>query len=401
MQKAPALVAAVLSALLPVTPSQAANSRSAQAARKDSGANVILVTLDGVRWEEVFHGVDPGQSLDANPRIFSFMTGPLAKQGVLFGDRERGETVRVGNSHFNSLPGYQAIMAGNPQPCGSNLCGRISVETMQERILKDLELEPDQVAAIASWEKIANAVEHVEGTIFVNAGNRPLLPDGRDPLSADDQAINEQSLKDPPPWHDARRDKYTFAHAINYLKAKRPRFLFISLNDSDEWGHRGKYDQYLATLRQHDAWIHELVTTLDSMGEYGRRTTLIVTTDHGRGEGNDWSEHGSGYADSGNVWIYGRSPFTEKRVTVNTRKLASVGAAAPAASVSYSHLDIRPTIEATFGLEPKMDGVSPLPGHVIRAITGTTPGGQLPKIVRVHAKSGKTAAVPTKHLTGM
>ena len=38
----------------------------------DSGANVVLVTLDGVRWEEVFHGVDPGQSIDPNPEIFSF-----------------------------------------------------------------------------------------------------------------------------------------------------------------------------------------------------------------------------------------------------------------------------------------------------------------------------------------
>jgi hypothetical protein len=336
----------------------------ARAAKKSpaNNANVIFVTLDGVRWEEVFHGADPGQTLDSNSQVFSFLTGPLADRGVLIGDKARGETVRVGNNYFNSLPGYQSIMAGAAQPCRSNLCGRTPVETMQERIALDLNLKPEQVATISSWEKIAYAVEHVEGATFVNAGNRPLLIGGRDPLSAEDALVNEQQVKDPAPWKDARRDKYTVAHALNYLKAKRPRFLYISLNDSDEWGHRGKYDNYISTLRQQDAWLKEIVATLDTMGEYGRNTTLIVTTDHGRGEGNDWSEHGAGFADSGSVWIFGRSPYTERGLKSHTR--------APAASVVYSHLDIRPTIEVTFGLEPKLDGVVPPPGRPIRSIVG-------------------------------
>ena len=324
-------------------------------------ANVILLTLDGVRWEEVFHGVDTGQSVDPDPKVFSFLTGRLAQQGVLYGDKSRGETVRVANKPQNSLPGYQSIMAGATQPCSSNLCGRIQVETFPERLLHDLDLKPEQVATIASWEKIANAVEHVEHSTFVNAGEKSLLVDGA-PLSHEDAQLNEQQSHDSPPWRDARWDKYTFAHALNYLKAKKPRFLFISLNDSDEWGHKGQYEQYLKILRQHDAWIKELVSTLDSMGEYGKNTTLIVTTDHGRGEGNDWNDHGAGIADSANIWLYGRSPYTEHAKPPKTR--------VPASSVSYTHLDIRPTIEATFGLTPKLDGVSPPPGHVIKSIVG-------------------------------
>lgn len=356
-----------------------------QAAQKPSAnnANVIFVTLDGVRWKEVFHGTDPGQTLDPNPKIFSFLTGPLASQGVLVGDKARGETVRVGNHYFNSLPGYQSIMAGAPQPCRSNLCGRTPVETMQERILLDLDLSPEQVATISSWEKIAFAVEHVEGATFVNAGNRPLLMGESAPLSEEDALINEQQTKDPAPWKDARRDKYTIAHALNYLKAKRPRFLYISLNDSDEWGHRGQYDNYISTLRQQDAWLKEIVATLDTMGEYGKNTTLIVTTDHGRGEGNEWTEHGAGFADSGSVWIYGRSPYTASEIRSQTR--------APAASVVYSHLDIRPTIEATFGLTPKLDGVLPLPGRPIRSIIGVP----LP-FKQVSSDAAKSEFRPTK-----
>ena len=336
-------------------------TKSAPAKSRAESANVILVTLDGVRWEEVFHGVDQGQSLDTNPKIFDFLTGTLSKQGVLFGDRSRGETVRVANHPQNSLPGYQSIMSGATQPCGSNMCGRIQVETFEERLVQDLNFKPSQVATFASWEKIANAVEHVEGTTLVNAGIKPFMMGG-EPLSADDAKLNEQQAQDLPPWKDARWDKYTFSHAMNYLKAKRPRFLYIALNDSDEWGHKGEYDKYLAILRQQDAWIKELVTTIDSMGEYGKNTTLIITTDHGRGDGNDWNDHGAGLADSGNVWIYGRSPYTETAKPQLVR--------VPAASVVYSHLDIRPTIEATFGLQPKLDGVSPPPGHVITSIVG-------------------------------
>lgn len=338
------------------------------AADPTNGANVILLTLDGVRWEEVFHGVDPGQSLDANPKIFEFLLGTLAKQGPLVGDRRRGETVRVSNRAQNSLPGYQSIMAGASQPCASNACGRIGVETFPERLLHDLDLKREQVAVISSWEKIAHAVEHVEGTLFVNAGPKPLAFPGLPPGSANDgeaETVNRAQAGESPPWGSARYDKHTFAHSMNYLRKHRPRFMFISLNDSDEWGHKGEYDKYVATLRQQDAWIKELVTTLDSMGEYGKKTTLIITTDHGRGAANEWGEHGSGYANSGAVWIYGRSPHS---LTLPPAKLR-----APAGEVSFSHIDIRPTIEALFGLRPKLDGVSPPPGKVIESIAGSVP----------------------------
>ena len=328
-------------------------------AEKTTGPNVILLTLDGVRWEEVFQGADPGQTVDTNPKVFEYLTGTLAKQGTLFGNKSRGETVNVSNKAQNSLPGYQSILSGATQPCESNACGRIKVETFPERIFHDLGLAKNEVATISSWEKIALAAEHVEGTTFVNAGNTPLIYSSDDAIAAD---INYKQSVDKTPWPGARYDKYTFAHAIHYLQKEKPRFLFISLNDSDEWGHKNKYDNYLSTLRQQDRYIKELVQTLDGMGAYGERTTLIITTDHGRGDGNDWNEHGSGYADSKSVWIYGRSPHTRTAKPAQLRM--------PASQVVYSHLDIRPTIEATFGLDPKMDGVSPVPGKVIEAIAG-------------------------------
>jgi hypothetical protein len=327
---------------------------------KASGPNVILLTLDGVRWEEVFQGVDQGQSLDANPRIFDFLLNHLSNYGVLYGDRTKGETVTVGNRFQNSLPGYQSIMAGAAQPCTSNSCGRITTETFPERLARELKLQPEQVATIASWERIALAVEHQAGGTFVNTGNTPMPVAAGLGINAD--KTNGAQAGDTPPWKDARYDKYTFAHAMSYLQEKKPRFLFIGLNDTDEWGHKGNYTNYLSSLREYDERIKSLVNTLEQLGEYGRRTTLIITTDHGRGEGNDWNEHGSGYPGSKYVWLYGSSPAT--RAAANAPAKAK---RVPSAKNVFSHLDIRPTIEAIFGLKP-LTGNSR--GKVIAGITG-------------------------------
>ncbi len=298
-----------------------------------SDKNVILLMLDGVRWQEVFKGVDPSLSKNDSGDTFPFLLQELAREGMLLGNRDKGSEMTVSNSAFVSLPAYQSIMAGTTQPCGGNGCGRIKVETLQERIVRELGLEKTSVASIASWEKIPDAVEHLKGSAFVNAAFQP-LEDGTN--DAEFARINVLQGKDAPPWSGARFDRYTWAHATHYLQKYRPRFMFISLNDSDEWGHKGEYPNYVATLRQYDAWIRELTETLKRMGAYGENTTLIVTTDHGRGEGGSWKHHGWIWPSSKYVWLYGRP--------------AGMSGAGVFANVGYQHLDIRPTIEAALGL---------------------------------------------------
>src|SRR5262249_41676944 len=116
------------------------------------------------------------------------------------------------------------------------------------------------------------------------------------------------------------------------------RFMFISLNDSDEWGHKGEYGSYVESLRQYDQWLKELIMTLEQMGEYGEHTTLLVTTDHGRGELGNWKNHGPLISDSKFIWLYGRSPYTRKQAVLPVER--------------YTHIDIRPTIEAALRLTP-------------------------------------------------
>jgi hypothetical protein len=199
-------------------------------------------------------------------------------------------------------------------------------------LVRELHFAKKDVATIASWDHIPLAVEHVEGATFTNTGLQPWTDEVNDPEIKD---INSRQLAERPPWTEARADRFTFALGKRYLQKHHPRFLFLSFNDSDEWGHLGNYSEYVKTLRQYDQWLAELTGTLNTLGEYGKNTCLVVTTDHGRGTGRLWKKHGPFIVHAENVWLYTNC----------------LGKDAPAPA-GFSHLNIRPTIEKMFGLAP-------------------------------------------------
>ena len=276
-----------------------------------SGPNVILVTFDGVRRQEFF-GDRPDPDLDKadTAELFPRFWSQRAAEGVVYGNPKNKDVFSVSNASIVSLPAYQSIFAGSPQPCRNNDCGRIGVETFPERFVRELGLPKEQVAIFASWSSIALAVEHKPGTVAVDAGK----------------------------GGGTRRDAETWPVALAYLQTKRPRFLYISLNDSDDQGHAGDYGAYLASLRTYDRWLDELLTKLDGMGDYGKETTVLVTTDHGRGTGKDWRNHNALRPKAALVFLYARGP--------------GVSPGKPSRDWN-SHADIRGTVEKLFGIEPR------------------------------------------------
>jgi hypothetical protein len=177
---------------------------------------------------------------------------------------------------------------------------------LPERLVRELGLPNDEVAAFAAWIKIDESIRRSTDSVhYVYANDK------------DDEA---------------------FQKGLAYLKDKKPRFLYIMLQDTDDRAHLGDYKGVVEALRRNDAWLDQLVSTIDSMNDMP--TTLIVTTDHGRGMGADWKEHGflllSG---SRRIWLYARGPSVPR-----------LGSAVN--GPDHTQLDIRPTIEALFGLCP-------------------------------------------------
>jgi arylsulfatase A-like enzyme len=289
--------------------------------------NVILITLDGVRWQEVFQD-------SAMPHL----TGDLAKEGVLLGD-EINSSVRVSNPVNMSLPGYQSIFLGTNHFCFSNFCKTVRKETFPETIQKAYAFSKNEMAAFASWEQIKRAYQRENSQLFLNAGLDPTdLPDPVHEVLDREQQVSIPKWNRPGIW-SARFDRFTYAHALHFLKTKKPRFLYLSLLDADEWGHAGNDPEYRKTLQTYDTWIREVADFLDQSGDYGRNTLLIVTTDHGRGVGGDkWREHGIKYPESAKIWLYLRGMGIE-------------AGSQPIPGTTMSHLSIKPMILRAFGLK--------------------------------------------------
>jgi hypothetical protein len=73
----------------------------------------------------------------------------------------------------------------------------------------------------------------------------------------------------------------------------------------------GRYDNFLETAHSFDGFMADLWRQIQSSPDYRDRTTLIISTDHGRGSGpEEWKDHGTGQKGSDNIWIAVIGPDT-------------------------------------------------------------------------------------------
>jgi hypothetical protein len=317
-------------------PSSASVASSNEALRDN--ARVILITIDGLRWQEVFDAKDSLARADQRP-LMAHLHARIAKRGVGFGDKDRGSTVRTSSIKPISLPGYQSIFAGRQTACANNECARIDAPTLPEAVARQLTLPAGQVAAFASWSRLARAISSKDGSVLADVG-----PEGP-PRGAGD-----------PPWSNARWDDDTISRALSHLSRERPRFLYIGLLDTDQWAHAGERDRYLDAARAADRLFERIDTALEAMpAKVREQTTIIVTSDHGRGNGPLWIAH-SRFDAARHVWLAARGPW-----------VARAGLTRPTRT-DVQHADIRPTVERLFGLCPTAcEGASC--GRVIEEIT--------------------------------
>jgi phosphopentomutase len=122
--------------------------------------------------------------------------------------------------------------------------------------------------------------------------------------------LNRLKAETPRVWEDEPFDFMPFHTALEYVKARKPKILYLSLGETDEWAHAGKYAEYLSATQRVDAYLRELWDTLQSMPEYRGNTTLIFSPDHGRGEGPEWKDHGEKVPDSKYIWMAFLGPDT-------------------------------------------------------------------------------------------
>jgi hypothetical protein len=230
-------------------------------------ARVIVVTLDGARYQDV---------LDENGAFAHARERPAMRR-LLQRVQTQGATFRAKTSSrvALSLPGYQALFAGQQTSCDANDCARITVETFAEAVARRLKLSPSQVAVVASWSRLARAASAKDGAILVDT-----IPDG-------------PPRRGGPPWPNARWDKDTVERALEIWRNEKPRLLYVGLLDMDERAHQGDQQGTVRALQNADEALGKIFDEIDRLPDNERKlTTVIVTADHGRGLGPLWTDHG-------------------------------------------------------------------------------------------------------------
>ncbi len=96
---------------------------------------------------------------------------------------------------------------------------------------------------------------------------------------------------------------------MDHLARHRPRVLHLALDETDAWAHDSRYDRVLEAYGRTDRLLQELWEWLQSQPDYRDRTSLLITTDHGRGRTPaDWHDHHEKIAGAGETWMAFVSP---------------------------------------------------------------------------------------------
>ncbi len=302
-------------------PLLAAVGRGAGAAA--SGDNMVLVLLDGMRWQEVFRGADEAvidrthggvdkpeevrarwlrpRAEERRAELLPFLWQVVAAQGRILGDRDHGSRVAVANPFHFSYPGYAEMTVGFADP---RVNSNRSYVNPNRSVLEWLANRPGfvgRVAVFGAWDRVADIAGRGRNGVYVNAAFDAVTVGE---ISPRQELLNRLKVETVPPWSGEPHDAFTFYAALEYLRANRPRVLWLTFGETDERAHERRYDRYLDAAHRDDTYLEALWQTLQSLEGYAGRTTLIVAVDHGRGRTpRDWTDHGAKVRGSEEVWL--------------------------------------------------------------------------------------------------
>ena len=286
--------------------------------------NVVLVVLDGVRWQEIFTGADSvllARESDAVRTVFwratpearrtvlmPFLWTIGARDGVILGNRSRGSSMRVTNGRNVSYPGYDEMLTGKPDArIRNNRAGRNRHRTLFDWLAAKPEFD-GRVAAYGTWGTFDDIFNRDRADFVVRAGWRPPYAT---PRTAEDSSINRVYRAATREFNDVAPDSLLQRVVLSGLRRETPRVMFVGFGATDEWAHHGKYGQTLRAVQLADSLIAELWKTLQSMPEYRGTTTLLITTDHGRGStARTWRDHDDKTPGSDETWLAAIGPDT-------------------------------------------------------------------------------------------
>ncbi|MEX2113487.1 MAG: alkaline phosphatase family protein [Pirellulales bacterium] len=297
---------------------------------KRATENVILFMTDGLRWQEVFGGADEAlmnaeaggvkdvEALKAKfwrdtPRerreaLMPFFWSVMAKQGQVYGNQAKGSMAKVTNGLNFSYPGYNEILCGFADP---RIDSNDKNPNHNVTVFEWLNRKPGyggKVVAFGVWDCFPFIFNRQRCGFPINAAREPLTVGKITPRI---ELLNELKVQDTAYWAAEPFDSLMIFTALEYMQLNKPRLMFLSINETDGWGHAGRYDLYLDGARRADDCLRRLWETAQSLPEYQGKTSIIFVPDHGRGDAPvEWKSHGEKIARSEYIWLGFLGPDT-------------------------------------------------------------------------------------------
>ncbi len=213
--------------------------------------NVVIVVIDGVRLSESFE--------DPTHRYIPHMWNELVPIGMRIPEfRNEGRT--------ETVAGHAALVTGTWQELPDNGLVRPTMPTMFE------------------YFRAATGTPVTEHWIVAGKYKLHSLNHSTHPLYGVPYQACAYSM--------TRPDPYTYADYIARLAVFEPRISMLCLTQTDYDGHSGNWQTYTAGIALADSLTRDLWTWIESNPHYAGKTTMFVTSDHGRHLGDAWPAHG-------------------------------------------------------------------------------------------------------------
>lgn len=290
---------------------------------QNTDQKVILITLDGLRWQELFTGADEKLVANEDYRgneslkrkfwrntpeerrkvLMPFVWSHIANNGQIHGNRTLGSKVDLTNNMLFSYPGYNEILTGKADDERINSNSKINnPNTTILEIINNVPEFKDKVFSFGSWDVFPYIINEQRSGVPVNAGFEIAK---EETLTDKEKFLNELQPQIPSPWSSVRLDAFTHHYALEAMKKHHPNLIHIAYGETDDFAHDGNYSAYLNSAQTTDSFLKDLWEFIEEDPFYKGQTTLLITTDHGRGTEplEEWKSHGSDIEGAREVWF--------------------------------------------------------------------------------------------------
>lgn len=266
--------------------------------------NVIIVSMDGVRYSETFG--DPQRELIP-------CAAKLEKEGTLFAQCFNTGVTITRQGHSTIATGtWQDVPLGGP---------RQTMPAVGEYARNELGWGPKDC-----WVIFGKGMYS-----YAHYSSFPTYGEKFAPSFI--IAIGENNIDD---------DKKVLAKVLEAMDTDKPRLMFINFGVTDHTAHTNKWELYTEAIRNCDQIVGKLWEKVQSTPGYKDATTLVFTTDHGRHDGKldqlkgGFASHGDSCPGCQHVFLLIVGPDARRGAVVDRRVL---------------QVDIAPTVGELLGFQ--------------------------------------------------